>query len=154
LSNGASNDTACNFYGGLGEVERSVGKAFASINAGFPNEKYADVVAANGYTRRLALSRYCSHVISEYGINDCSAGTAAATTLANMATFAAMFGGKPFIQTTISPRSTSTDAWATTANQTTVSAANTPRVAFNNAIRGGMAVLSGYIEVADQVESA
>jgi lysophospholipase L1-like esterase len=155
LGNGTTNDNAPNSYGGLGEVERSLVKSFGTLNAGMSGEKLADAAGA-GYARRIQLAQYCSHVICEYGINDFVTAAPVATMLANLATFAAKFGGKPFYQTTISPYTTSTDSWKATTDQTVSNpTTNTNRIAFNNAIRAGLsAPVTGHIEVADQTESS
>jgi hypothetical protein len=54
---------------------------------------------------------------------------------------------------TIPPGTTSTDSWATTANQTK-KATEATRVAFNDWIRTTPAPLAGYVETADACETA
>lgn len=151
MNNGRTYDSVNDTYALTGEIDRSIGKMFATINAAQGGESLAGAV--NNYTKRLALSQYCSHVVCEYGINDFAASRTASQVLGSVVTFVGMFGGKPVYQSTISPYSTSTDAWATTANQTT-HASNAERVSFNNSIRRGAAGIAGCLEVADQVESA
>ena len=56
-------------------------------------------------------------------------------------------------QSTVTPFTSSSDGWASTANQT-ASAGSTERITFNDAVRAGISGLLGYFEVADQVESA
>jgi hypothetical protein len=153
LSNNVTYDASPNGFGGSGEVERYVAKNYASFNAGSAGETLVNA-ATGSYTMRFALAKYCSNVICGYGGNDLIAGNSLVTILANLATFANKFSGKPFYQTTLSPYTTSTDLWATTINQTAV-ASESVRVSLNNAIRQGLgAPISGYIETADNSESA
>ena len=150
---GATYDTASDALGLLGEHERYLGRDYAVIHAGRSGDSVR-AATTNGYTLRLALSQYCSHIACEYGFNDLDAGARTATViLADLVTFAAYFSGKPFWQSTISPASTSTDSFATTVNQTT-KASNAQRVLLNAAIRFGSAPFHGVFEVADQMESA
>lgn len=155
----ANGDTQTDTFGGLGILERSfcrgeapyivaqrAGDSFASFNA--------------GSTLRRALAAYCDVIVSGYGISDVQVGGATASSVvALFQTFSALFGNKPVYQTTLLPLSTSTDGWATTANQTT-STTNGVRIGFNNALRTGalsgtyLTGLAGFVELADEIESA
>lgn len=136
---------------------------------------------ANGITstsKRLQLAKLCSTAISNYGVNDMINSVSAAALQSRLVTtWKALSGiGLRVIQTTITPVSTSTDSWATVANQTP-HANNAARTATNDWIRGGAPIdssdvpvavgtpgakvaggaghpLYGYYEVADTVESA
>lgn len=150
---GTTYDTLPSSAGGVGELERSLAKRFATILVGSAGETLAQA-ASTTFVKRLRLAQYCSDVTCGYGINDILAGTSAATCITNLSTFANFFGGKPVYQSTLAPRSTSSDSWATTGNQTT-NANNAARVTLNTAIRARLpAPFAGHIEVADQVESA
>lgn len=135
---------------------------------------------ASSWIDRHAQSQGGTHVIHQYGINDLQAAATAAATeasmLANWKTLAN--DDKRVYQTTITPKSASSDAWATTANQTTDATVNPPRLTVNAWIRDGAPIdattlavvatgtvgalragdvghpLVGYIEWADAVESA
>lgn len=143
-------DKSCNF----GALARSVGVGLAYINAGCTGDRA--LWAKANYTRRAALAAYCTHVICEYGINDLNASNqTSAQTTASLATFFALTGiaGKPIWQCTVPPITTSSDSWATVANQT-VNADDADRVTFNNAVRAGIAGVQGFFDLADVAESA
>lgn len=154
-NNGVTYDTASDGYGLTGEVNRSLGKVFATLNVGCASERVNTIVTTTSlYARRLALLQYCSHVACGYGVNDIIFDSrTSAQVLADLQTLWASFGNRPIYQRTLSPVSTSTDSWATTANQTT-HANNAQRTALNDLIRFMPAGLSGVFEGADQVESA
>jgi hypothetical protein len=65
----------------------------------------------------------------------------------------ALFSGKRVYQATYEPYTTSTDSWATTANQT-ADATNGDRITMNTAIRGGLGGIAGYFDIASVAESA
>ena len=67
-----------------------------------------------------ALSVYFTQVLCNYGTNDIASGKSAAQILSALETLSAGVG-LPFVQTTIAHRTSSTDGWATTVNQTQIS---------------------------------
>lgn len=157
-NNGVSYDTTSDGFGLTGEFGRSFGVSLGALNAGCASERAQTLALTPAlYAKRLALAQYCSHIVSGYGINDITGAGGSARTaaqlLADLQTIWAQFGGKPVYQSTIAPKSSSTDSWATTVNQTT-DATNSERTAFNDSIRYMPPPLSGYFEVADQMESA
>lgn len=136
-----------------GIVQRAVSKLCGSINLGTNADTILGFITGTNATRRLGLAAYCSHVVTQYGINDLLAGNSAAQIEANLASLWAMFTGKPVIQTTITPDTTSTDNWATTANQTPF-AASAARIAVNTFIRTVPAPLNGVFDVCHTFESS
>lgn len=130
-------------------------------------------------TYRLVAIRECTSAIIMYGANDLGGGRTQAQIQADLLNAWTLLAnlGQRVLACTITPRSSSTDSWATLANQTPHSA-NATRVAINDWIRGGApidattksavavgtagAVLMGdvrhpayaYYETADTVESA
>ena len=79
-------------------------------------------------------------------------GRTAVLAYADLLTIWALLQPLSVFSCTVNPASTSTDSFATTANQTTV-ASNAQRVALNNLLRtSGMS--SGVFDLADVVESA
>jgi lysophospholipase L1-like esterase len=100
--------------------------------------------------------QYATHAIIQTGINDLRSGVAAATVQASMQTFYDRLNrmGIKVWQTTITPESTSSDSWATVNNQTAVAYSIASRLTVNTWIRTTPSPLSGYIELADTVESA
>ncbi len=125
--------------GNVGEGARSIGNQFAYINAGVASDRVQ--LAAANYTRRLALAQYCTHVVSNYGINDNRSNggnRTSAQVITDLNTFAGLFGGKPFYQCTIPSYTSSTDGWTTTANQSTAINTNHAQLlVLNDSIRGG-----------------
>lgn len=135
-----------------GTVGRSVGREFAYINACRSGERAGEMLASGA--KRAALAQYCTHVIAEYGTNDIhSEGVSAATLKTRLEGIIAMFPALPVYIATLEPNTTSSDSWATIANQT-VHANNAVRVAHNAAVRAGTIVgAKGYFEIADALES-
>jgi len=112
--------------------------------------------------KTLALIAACgaTHVLVNWGVNDC----AASRTLLQMQTdLTAIWNGfvtngQKVIQSTITPRTTSSDSWATVENQAPSGADFTGspsvRANLNNWLRGRPTPLSAYLDVADASESA
>ena len=110
------------------------------------------------YRRRVALLAAINptHAVFQLGTNDIgnsnSFDTVQSTLLQCWGVLAGM--GIRVIATTYSPhQTTSTDSYATTANQTPA-ANNAVRILVNNWIRSLPAPLSGYLECADLVETS
>ncbi len=84
--------------------------------------KAVDIIPATAPGVHL-LMQYATHVLVGSGTNDLAAGTALATIQANLLLIyaSARSHGCKVYQRLILPRTTSTDAWATLGNQTTVS---------------------------------
>jgi hypothetical protein len=101
------------------------------------------------------ISKYCTHVICNLGVNDYRSGTSYATMKANLISLWQFFTnrGIKVWQSTISPYPSSTDSYATTTNQT-VNSNDAARVSLNTYIRTNPSPLSGFIEIADLCESA
>jgi lysophospholipase L1-like esterase len=117
-----------------------------------------EMTATNAAVNRLQVLQYATDAICEFGINDIitnhtdslvtiKANLTAIWTMLNAAGVARVY------QTTITPSTTSADSWATTANQTTKTG-ETVRTALNDWIRTTPSPLTGYLEVADIIESA
>lgn len=141
--------------GDTGEVARSIGGDLGYINAGCYGDRSDNYILS--HARRVELAQWCSHIVCEMGINDLRSGSGGNSTAAaletRLQTIYGYFTGTPIYQTTVGPRATSTDSWATTANQTTDSN-NAARVTFNDDVRAGLATVEGYFELADCIESA
>ena len=143
--------------------------------------------AIYGHRRRIALIDGCTAWMCNYGTNDMKGGASFNTLPIMQAMMIAAWTiayqrlGVPGIQWTLGPYTTSTDTWATVANQTIQPAAgysNPNRIAVNNWLRDGAPMLNGvgvatgssavgtlragmaghplltYYDVADVVESA
>jgi lysophospholipase L1-like esterase len=129
--------------------------------------------------RRLALIAGCTDAICGYGTNDMASGLTGAQTQTALVALWKMLAarGMRVSQTTILPRTNSTNGWQTVASQT-MQTGMTDRVAVNTWIRAGAPLdsttlqpvavgtsgallagqakhpLVGYVEMADAVESA
>lgn len=139
--------------GDTGELARSIGAAgYAYINAGVSSD-FA-VNRAHRSRRIAALAQYCSHVVVQLGFNDLfSGGYTAAQIMSNLNNIYSQYPSKPILQATITPTTTSTDAWATTGNQA-VRPGEAERVTLNGLIRAKPIPLVGVLEIADVMETA
>lgn len=143
--------------GDLGDLARSIGPQYGYINAGCAGDTLSAFITA--HTQRAALQQYVSHVVFGDPINALRSGGSgqnktAATVLGELQTILGYFPTKRCLTTTTGgPQTTTTDSWATVANQT-VNANSAQIIAYNDAIRAGVANSVGYFEIADQVESA
>lgn len=148
------NDTMSGTATGVGEITRSINDTAPYTNLSIPSVTAAGIVTNGQNSVRLQMARYCSHVIFQLGTNDMSGGDDSSVLLAHAQQIRSWLPGRPFYPCTVAPRTTSTDSWATTVNQTPISA-ESRRVAYNAILRNGqMGGASGFIEIADQVESA
>lgn len=134
----------------VGILARSIARGAAVINAGSSGDR-AYRYLTNG-TLRQSLGQYCSHIACNLGVNDImSGGRTSAQLQADMASIAALFPGKPFFAATITPKTTSTDSWATTANQT-VTAQESVRTNYNGALRSGLVPCTDVLDVCAPIE--
>jgi lysophospholipase L1-like esterase len=167
---------------GRGFFERAINNQVGFLNLGAPTETAANFIAAGGGALRRGFLAGMKAVLCEYGGNDIWNGATYAQTraylLAAWRLTKSASGGLVF-QTTIGPKSASTDGWLTVAGQTT-DATNAVRVQVNDWIRDGAPMnvadstaaatgasgagiiragaaghpLEDYFEVADTMESA
>lgn len=105
---------------------------YSWVRTSVPGTKASTVFTYGGHAQRLLSLRYCSAVISNMGHNDRGlawAGAAPSGFLAlhrwywNQLRAACLGGSGRIVQCTYAPKSTSTDTWATAANQTDNAAA-------------------------------
>ncbi|TLX12138.1 fibronectin type III domain-containing protein [Rhizobium sp. MHM7A] len=102
----------------------------------------------------LSLLSY-SDVICEHGVNDLRLGRTAAQILADHQTIYGLFGTANIFQTTITPRSDTTNAYADVAGQTPKTDGNmTDLTPLNTSIRAIPANVDTVLEVADAAMSA
>jgi hypothetical protein len=151
-------DTPSGTSGDLGEIARAIGPYFGYINGGV-NGQSANSFSNNlaNHARQIALAKaYTSHLLSQMGTNDFANSETAATVEGYLQTCWNAFGysANRIYQSTIIPETTSSDSFATLANQT-VNVGNTNRIAFNDLLRAGsVSGIQGYFEFADAVESS
>ena len=134
-------------HNAFGSATSDYGKNYCHSTHAIPGELASGFLTASEvYTLRRALRTHgaFTDAIFEHGINDLSAGRTLAQIQADMIanwSWASNFGMRVY-QTTITPKSTSTDGWTTTGGQTTV-AFNSTRVSLNTWIRAGAPILAG-----------
>lgn len=136
--------------------ERALRNVLPIINVARGSDSFVRYLQQN-QGRCSLLIGYVDRLICQYGRNDISAGASLATVQAEAQSTWAPYlaAGIKVWQTTITPQTTSTDGWATTANQTVASsAAETVRVQFNAWIRANYISLglSGYLDNAHAVD--
>lgn len=130
------------------------------VSIGMNGQKASDFADPAKRINQVAMVRGCSLVIVEYGTNDLTtANKTLAALKADILTIHKAYWdiGIPTVQTTIAPRTTSTDAWATTANQTpinelTAGGEDSVRSQCNNWIRNNTDGIR-CIEIADLWDS-
>lgn len=113
----------------------------------------------SSHAKRLRADYGATHVICNYGINDIDGGSRTLAQLQSDITGvwqAFVDLGIKVFQTTLTPYTSTTDSFATTANQTPKMGATKEaiRTSYNDWIRTTPAPLTGYFETADLVESA
>lgn len=155
------------------------------VNVAAYGEFAGQAAAPNGMTKRIALIDGCTAWHCNYGVNDLAGSHVYATLQGYLISIWRKVSqrlGTPGYQWTLTPRTTSTDGWSTTGNQTVfnTNSYNTDRVALNAWLRDGAPIhattfapvptgtspantiragatghpLAGHFEVADVVESA
>ena len=126
--------------GSGGFVLRALSGEAGLLNNAMPGESADGFLGTVGSFRRYGNVGYANSAIIEYGTNDLNSGTATATelqaSLLTLATNIRRMGISKVFLTTLVPRATSTDAFATSTNQTPIST-ESERVAHNNWVRGG-----------------
>lgn len=143
----------------LSGYERIVGKYYGYSNQAVPGESFSgnsvtDAGWNNHHTQRMLLAPYATHVISNYGINDIQGAQSTSNIETWMTNMAGLFT-IPVYGATMETITTSTDNWATLANQTFNGTGNTKRITINTDLRNhAIPKLSGYIEIADTTESS
>jgi lysophospholipase L1-like esterase len=169
---------------GGGFIVRALAPYAGILNIARSGDRAQWFATDTGRFRRLGLADRCRSAIIEYGVNDLFSGRTAAQMEADLLAIAKItarsinaYGVAKIYVTTVTPRSTSSDGWATVANQT-VDGNNPIRVTYNNWVRAGCPIdpttlaavvvgtagallagqyrhpITGYFEVADTVESA
>ena len=142
-------DSNTNLACDQGIVARSVGPHFGYTNFGCAGDTIAAVLAKG--SNRLALSALYTAIVSDYGgVNDNARGADAV--VADMQTLGGLYAAlRRFNVTRVPSGSSSTDGYATVANQ---AAPNAGLLAINEAIRAGMPGWDDYFEVGAALESA
>lgn len=145
--------------GYLGRLFDKNGKAYVKIAK--PGMSAFDMVAvfaaASPYFDPFItlVNATATNVANEFGVNDLRLSRTQTQLLADYQTIYSKFSGKTIAQTTLTNRSSSTDAYATTVNQTARSDGNWgAQNAVNDAIRAGLANVTTVIEASDAASTA
>lgn len=149
------NDLTSDPNANFGTICKSLNINYGYISASVPGDSLSNFIASS--TNRQKAFQYASHIINAYGFNDIWNGASTAAVLANQLLVQNIGHSlnKKVYNVTVSPKTTSSDSWATTTNQTIASApANTIRVAVNTAVRLGGNGQDGYIDLSSAVESS
>lgn len=136
--------------GDLGSWARALGKlgGIGYCNLGVFGEQASAFITNSAI--RLTLAPYFSHIGCNYGINGLSTAASMYTNLQAVAALSA-FSGKKFIQSTIEPFTSSTDSFATTANQSGNETVINP---LNALILANSAGFSGVVDLASAVRDS
>lgn len=118
-------------------------------------QKAVDYATRIQVARRLSFAGSCRYAVVNLGINDVASGRTLAQIQGDLTAIwnALTARGVKVWQCTLTPKTSSTDGWTTTAGQT-VTANEAVRTQLNDWIRTKPAPLSGVFETADTVESA
>jgi hypothetical protein len=109
-----------------------------------PGDAVSNFVGNAGHSRRLAFAEAAGTMLCDYGRNDITNGRTLSQVQGDLLT-AWGFGSKRGLrvfQTTITPRTTSTDGWLTSGNQTSTGNESV-RVAMNAWLRAGAPISAG-----------
>ncbi|WP_295525523.1 SGNH/GDSL hydrolase family protein, partial [Novosphingobium sp. Chol11] len=135
----------CDGSGFAGYVERALASNAPWISATRSSIKLSDFNTAH-WRRMRDVRSLVSNVICELGINDIKSASSLATLQAAAISVwtASGAGGASVWQTTITPETTSTNGWVTTAAQTITNAGqNSVRTSYNDWLRGGAPMSAG-----------
>lgn len=160
LAWGQGDDSSVGAQDSSGFLQRMLGRlGYPCMTWAKGGQQAADVAPISATLNADTASTLMSFtdVILQHGVNDLRLGRTVSQIEADLQTIAATASitGKRIWKTTITPRSDSTDAWATLANQTaktdgTMASINT----LNADIRAGLANMANIIEAADAAMSA
>jgi hypothetical protein len=142
--------------GGSGWIARALDvHGYPYVKIAKQGQQATDYVSTMAPTTSFLGKLSFTDMVCEFGINDLRLGRTQAQVLADHQTIYGQFVGKRIHQTTLPPRSSSTDAWATLVNQAgktdgTMASLNT----LNAVIRAKPANVNNVIEAADAAMSA
>lgn len=136
------------FPGAAGFLTRACDGVCGLHKLGAPGERVNGILVPQGYARRLVTASHGGNIVSNYGVNDLGNGSSLAQLQSDITTFWRMFSPmrKRVFQTTITPRTNSTDSWATTTNQI-VQTWEANRTGFNSWLRAGAPMNSSFVAV-------
>jgi len=152
--NAGAGDSFQAVNGAYGVIAHAMSQ-YAYSNWGQSGKTAAQYV--NAHALRDAIINRCgplTTIVNALGLNDIFVdGTSSATLIGYQNQIRNLYPDKKFMITSLTPETTSTDSWATLANQT-VKAQEAQRVAYNTAVRLNALGFTGAYDVAAVVESA
>jgi hypothetical protein len=157
INQGQGNIGAVGVRGGSGFISQGLDKRYSYAKWAKGGMTGVQLAALAGNSRIIALrdACKCTDVLSEWGGGDLRDGQTVAAILAAYQTIYGLFPGKRIGQTTVLPRTDSTDGWATVANQAAKTDGNwADEINLNAAIRAGLPGVSYVIESSDLASSA
>jgi lysophospholipase L1-like esterase len=160
LSWGQGDDSGVGAQDSSGFLQRMLGRlgypCYTWAKGGQQAADVAPITATLNADTSSSLMSF-TDVILQHGVNDLRLGRTVAQIEADLQTIAATASitSKRIWKTTITPRSDSTDAWATLANQTAKTDGTMASInALNADIRAGLPNMTNVIEAADAAMSA
>lgn len=156
IAYGQGDVTNVGALGGSGWVARMLDAAGHSyLKIACPGQSASELAAAHGAVVALLGALTYTDAIVEYGVNDLRIGRVKAQVLADQQTLYGLLDATRVYQTTITPRTDSSNAWADVAGQTPkTDGAMADLTPLNTAIRAGVANVTGIIDTADAAMSA
>lgn len=141
----------------IGLFERALGGSYSFVNVAFPSENMSGWIGSNGLTRfrrqSLLAAANITHIITDYTVNSLGQASFFTDALAIWTSLRRL--ARYVYATTLTPQTTSTDAWATVGNQTPSRAAadETRRISFNTWMRDGAPIVAGVPAAVGTVEA-
>ena len=133
--------------GGQGLFGRALAQFAPQVNLGVGGDRMAWFNASHTLRSALVALAGTTHIINSYGVNDFYSGSTSAATLATARETLRGLFTQPVYDCTVCPFTSSTDGWATLANQTIQnSTQNTQRTTYNSAVRAGISTSPGIID--------
>ena len=135
-----------------GFIQRALLGVVPWVKVAFPGEPLAGWIAQTGRVRArrsaMLLQAGVTDIVHEYGVNS----LAVSTLIADLVTswFVTYRMGARVYQTTLTPQTTSTDAWATVGNQTLLKSApeEARRIEVNTWLRDGAPIIGSVAQAA------
>lgn len=136
--------------GDTGPEARAFGQYWSYINCGMSGEAALDATTATG---RIALAKFCTHVVCEYGYWDVQLAESIAQIFADYQALKTAMSPREFIQQTITPQTTG--AWTLVDHSDqTLTAEASARNALNAAIRADHTVIDRVFDFQPLVSDA
>lgn len=135
-----------------GELQPQIAPFYGCMSMG-RGSMTAQQLASGQFAKRAEYLAYVTHAVLQIGTNDIAAGRTAVQVTADRQTIKANAPNVIWSETTLAPKTTSSDAFATVANQT-VDATNAERIKFNDQVRARNIGFNQFFELADGVESS